>query len=106
MNTQFDLHTLAEAGVPGFDVSSRYGIHARAELPREMGMKLNSAVNAALQTPGFRERITTGGWTLAGGTPEQFTAHTQAELQRWARVVESTDLRVDSASFSPRVREN
>ena len=106
MNTQFDLHTLAEAGVPGFDVSSWCGIYAPAGLPREMAMKLNSAFNSALALPGIRDRMTTGGWTLAGGTPEQFATHTQAELQRWERVIKSASVRVDSVSNCPRVLGN
>jgi len=90
-----ELPTLAEAGVPGFDVSSWYGIYAPAGLPREIVMKLNNAFNAALQTAEIRERMTSSGWTLVGGTPEQFAAHTQAEVQRWARVVKSANVRVD-----------
>jgi tripartite-type tricarboxylate transporter receptor subunit TctC len=90
-----ELPTLAEAGVPGFDVSSWYGIYAPAGLPHELVMKLNNAFNAALQTPEIRERMTSSGWTLVGGTQEQFAAHTQAEVQRWARVVKSANVRVD-----------
>ena len=106
MNTQSDLPTLAEAGVPGFGVSFWYGIYAPTGLPQEMVVKLNSAFNAALADPGIRDRMTTGGGTLAGETPEQFAAHTQAELQRWARVVNSASVRVDSVSICPRVRGN
>jgi tripartite-type tricarboxylate transporter receptor subunit TctC len=90
-----DLPTLAEAGVPGFDVSSWYGIYAPAGLPQDMVAKLNAAFNEALRTPEIRERLTTQGWTVVGGTPEQFAAHTQAELERWARVVKSANVRID-----------
>jgi len=90
-----ELPTLAEAGVPGFDVSSWYGIYAPAGLPQEMVAKLNAAFNEALRAPEIRERLTTQGWTVTGGTPEQFAAHTQAELERWARVVKSANVRID-----------
>jgi len=90
-----DLPTLAEAGVPGFDVSSWYGIYAPAGLPPDMVAKLNAAFNEALRTPEIRERLTTQGWTVVGGTPEQFAAHTQAEFERWARVVKSANVRID-----------
>jgi tripartite-type tricarboxylate transporter receptor subunit TctC len=90
-----DLPTLAEAGLTGFDVSSWYGIYAPVGLPRDMVMKLNGAFNEALQTAEIRNRLSGGGWTLVGGTPEQFAAHTKAEFERWARVVKSANVRVD-----------
>jgi len=90
-----ELPTLAEAGVPGFDVSSWYGIYAPAGLPRDILMKLNKAFNEALETPEIRNRLTDQGWTVVGGTPEQFAAHTQAEFERWARVVKAANVRVE-----------
>jgi tripartite-type tricarboxylate transporter receptor subunit TctC len=90
-----ELPTLAEAGVPGFDVSSWYGIYAPAGLPRDIRMKLNKAFNEALETPEIRNQLSGQGWTVVGGTPEQFAAHTQAELERWARVVKAANVRVE-----------
>ena len=90
-----ELPTLAEAGVPGFDVSSWYGIYAPAGLPRDMVMKLNAAFNEALRTPSIRDQLVAQGWTPIGGTPERFGAFTQQELERWARVVKSANVRVE-----------
>lgn len=90
-----DLPTLAEAGVPGFDVSSWYGIYAPAGLPREMVMKLNAAFNEAIRTPEIRDQLTQQGWNVTGGTPEQFANFTQSELDRWAKVVKAAGVRIE-----------
>ena len=71
-----------------------------------MVMKLNNAFNAALQPPGIRDRMTTGGWTPVGGTAERFAAHIRTKVERRARVVESANVRVDSVSICPQVRGN
>lgn len=90
-----ELPTLADAGVPGFDVSSWYGIYAPAGLPQDVLAKLNAAFNDALRTPEIRDRLTTQGWTVTGGSPETFAAHTRAEVERWARVVKAANVRID-----------
>ena len=90
-----DMPTLGEAGVKGFDVSSWYGIYAPAGLPREQVLKLNAAFNEALRTPEIRDQLTSQGWTVTGGTPEQFAAFAQAELERWAKVVKAANVRVE-----------
>jgi tripartite-type tricarboxylate transporter receptor subunit TctC len=90
-----DLPTLAELGYKGFDVSSWYGIYAPAGLPRELVAKLNAAFNEALKAPDVREQLSAQGWQVTGGTPEQFAAFTQAELDRWAKVVKAANVRIE-----------
>jgi len=90
-----ELPTLGEAGVPGFDVSSWYGIYAPASLPQEITAKLNVAFNDALRTPEIRDRLASQGWTVVGGPADQLAAQTRNELERWARVVKSANVRID-----------
>lgn len=90
-----DMPTLGEQGIKGFDVSSWYGIYAPAGLPRELVGKLNAAFNEALRTPEIRDQLSSQGWTVTGGTPEQFANFTQAELDRWARVVKAANVRIE-----------
>jgi tripartite-type tricarboxylate transporter receptor subunit TctC len=90
-----DLPTLGEAGVPGFDVSSWYGIYAPAGLPRELLARINAAFNEALRVPEIRDQLTTQGWTVTGGTPEQFAAFGLAEFERWAKVVKAAGVRIE-----------
>jgi hypothetical protein len=90
-----DMPTLAEAGVKGFDVSSWYGIYAPAGLPRELVLRLNAAFNEALRTPEIRDQLSAQGWSVTGGTPEQFGAFARAEQERWATVVKTANVRVE-----------
>ena len=90
-----ELPTLGEAGIKGFDVSSWYGIYAPAGLPAELVQKLNAAFNEALRAPEIREQLTAQGWTVTGGTPEQFAAFAKGELDRWAAVVKAANVRVE-----------
>ena len=87
--------TLAEAGVPGFDVSSWYAIYGPAGLPPQVTATLNGAFNEALRLPEIRDQLTAQGWTVATGTPEQLGAYTQEEIRRWGKVTKSANIRVE-----------
>ena len=90
-----DLPTLSEAGVKGFDVNSWYGIYAPAGLPRELVQRLNTAFNEALRTAEIRDQLSAQGWSVTGGTPEQFAAFARAEQERWATVVKAANVRIE-----------
>jgi tripartite-type tricarboxylate transporter receptor subunit TctC len=90
-----DLPTMAEAGVPGFDVESWYAIMGPANLPRERVMALNQALNQGMTRPAMRERLLEMGARPAVGTPEALAAHIDAEMKRWAPIVRATGLTID-----------
>jgi tripartite-type tricarboxylate transporter receptor subunit TctC len=90
-----DAPTLAEAGVPGFDVSSWYAIYGPAGLPRDITATLNNAFNEALRMPDIRDQLTAQGWTVATGTPEQLGAYTLDEIRRWGKVTKAANIKVE-----------
>jgi len=90
-----DLPTVAESGVPGFDVTSWNGILAPAGTPREIIGRLNAELNKILATPAMRDRMIGLGYEPVGGPPEKFGELIRAELAKWAPVVKAANIRVD-----------
>lgn len=87
-----DVPTFAESGVPGYDVSSWYGICAPAAVPKPILAKLNADLVKILNSPELRQRLEDQGIDVTPSTPEQFAAHIKAETIRWAKVVRDTGL--------------
>jgi tripartite-type tricarboxylate transporter receptor subunit TctC len=90
-----EVPTLAESGLPGFDVSPWYGIVAPAGTPREVIVKLNAEIVKILDTPETRAQLAGQGTELAAGTPEDFDAHIRREITRWDKVIKAAGIRAD-----------
>jgi len=82
-----DVPSVAEQGVPGFDVSSWYGICTQAGVPKPIFDKLRADLLKALNSPETRKRLGDQGVDVKTSTPEEFVAHVRAETVRWAKVV-------------------
>ncbi|TMH54387.1 MAG: tripartite tricarboxylate transporter substrate binding protein [Betaproteobacteria bacterium] len=87
--------SVAESGVPGFDVPSATGILAPAGTPREVVAKINSAINRALATGEVRQRLNAQGFEPAPETPEEFAAFLASEVRKYARVIQEAGVRID-----------
>lgn len=85
-----DLPTLAESGLPGFDVSTWHGLVAPAGTPREVVATLNAAVRKALAAPEVRAKFKADGIDPVATTPEEFGALIKSELERWREVVKAS----------------
>ena len=83
-----DLPTIAESGLPGYDVETWYGLYLPAGTPKPIVDKLNRDVNAVLQQPDARAMFQKAGYEVENTTPEQFAAFTQAEIEKWRKVVQ------------------
>lgn len=90
-----DVPTVAESGVPGFDVSAWNGILAPAGTPAPVIAKLRAEIVAALQLPEIKERIAGLGFEPIGSTPEAFAAFIKSEVTQWAKVARESGARVD-----------
>ncbi|HEV7392137.1 MAG TPA: tripartite tricarboxylate transporter substrate binding protein [Burkholderiales bacterium] len=90
-----DLPTIAEAGVPGFDVSAWAGVIVPAGVSKTIITRLNAEVNKALAAPAVRDKLPELGLIVVGGTPDEFQAHIRKETARWADVVKRAGVKVD-----------
>jgi tripartite-type tricarboxylate transporter receptor subunit TctC len=90
-----DVATIAESGVPGFDVSSWFGVFLPAGTPRPIVMKMNGEIQRILANPEVRQRLIDQGADPASNTPEEFAAYVKSEMARWGQVVRSTGAKAD-----------
>ncbi len=85
-----EVPTLAESGLPGFDVQSWFGLAAPAGTPAPVIARLNAELNKALAAPDVRKRLQDLAATPAPGTPEQMRDFASAEVKRWQAVVKAS----------------
>ena len=90
-----DLPTVAESGLPGFDVSAWNGILAPRGLPRPLVMQLNREFNRIVDNPEVREKALAQGTELESQTPEQFGAFLVAQTAKWTKVAKAAGMRAD-----------
>src|ERR1044071_2057427 len=88
-----DLPTVAEAGYPGFEVTSWYAIFGPAGIPAEVTGKLSSAIHQAVTATDLRERLKGLGTTPIGSTPEELAAYQHSDIERWTKVVRTANIR-------------
>ena len=91
-----DLPTLAEAGVPGFDLTTWFGIFLPGNAPRDIVLRLNTEINKALSAPDMKDRLEKmGAEPPANNTPERFAAFIKVEFDKYARVIKASGAKVE-----------
>ncbi len=94
-STYPDIPTIAESGVPGFEVVAWGGLIAPANMSRELVTRLNAEVRAALAHPAVKERFKALGAETDPSTPEEFRELARRETEKWARVIKFSGAKVD-----------
>jgi len=87
------LPTVAESGVPGYEVTAWYGVSAPAKTPRAIVDRLHAEIVRAVNSPDLRERLTTQGADPIHLTPEQYTVFIQNEIAKWAKVIKAAGIK-------------
>jgi tripartite-type tricarboxylate transporter receptor subunit TctC len=89
------LPTIAEAGLPGYEVDSWYGALLPAATPRARVEKLATEINRALATADLREKILAQGLEPRGGSPAEFAAVIRTDIAKWTKVVQDAGIKAD-----------
>lgn len=90
-----DLPTVAETLAPGFESLAWQGIVAPAGTPEPVLLRINQAVNNALNSPDVREKLDQQGTIVLGGSVEDYRRYIASEYERWGKVVKATGARID-----------
>jgi len=88
-----DVPTLAEAGLPGCEVETWFGVVAPAGTPRAIVTRLNAEAQRALAQADVQKRLAALGMTAGGGSAEEFDATIRAEIAKWTKVIREADIK-------------
>jgi tripartite-type tricarboxylate transporter receptor subunit TctC len=90
-----EMPTIAESGVPGFDVSSWYALFLPIKTPREIVRKASADTVAAVHDPATKEKLEKLGVVVVGSTPEALATHLKSEMDKWAPVIKEAGIKGD-----------
>jgi len=90
-----DIPSISEAALPGYEMSTWYGLVGPANLPPEIVQKLNAALQHVLQQPKFRERLLSQGADPAPGSAEDFGRFLVSEIDRWRSLIRAAGIALD-----------
>lgn len=90
-----DVPTLAEAGVPGYEVSPWFAVFMPASTPKAIVSKLNKALLDAMKDPEVTKRFDTIGAEPVGSTPDELAKHLALESERWTKLITERGIKLD-----------
>lgn len=88
-----DLPTIAEAGVPGYQTTTWYGLLAPANTPAVIVNRLSEEMKKAIESPEVRNRILVDGAEARGSTPKQFQTHLASEIKRASEIIKRAGIK-------------
>lgn len=89
-----DIPTIAEQGLPGFEVNSWYGVFVPAATPKTVVTRLNKELLRVLALPDVKDRLSRDGVEPGGSTPEQLNAIVLAEKKLWSKVIKDAGIKI------------
>ncbi|MGZ9013557.1 MAG: Bug family tripartite tricarboxylate transporter substrate binding protein [Burkholderiales bacterium] len=90
-----EVPTIAESGLPGYEVTNWYGVMAPAGVPKDVLTKIHADVARALKQPDVQQRFAAEGGDATPNTPEQFAAFIKNEIEKWSKAVRESGAKVD-----------
>jgi len=90
------LPTIAEAGLPGYDVSPWFGLVGPAGMPRDIVARVHGIVAAGLKSADVLQRMNTLGYDPVGDTPEHFAGTIKADIAKYAKIVQTAGIKIEN----------
>jgi tripartite-type tricarboxylate transporter receptor subunit TctC len=90
-----NVPSIAEAGLPGYELIEYQGIVAPGPTPRPVIDRLHQEIVRSLNSPDLRERFTTSGAYVVASTPEELGDHIRKQIATWAKVIKAAGIRLD-----------
>jgi tripartite-type tricarboxylate transporter receptor subunit TctC len=90
-----EFPTVAESGLPGYEVVTWFGILSTAGTPNEIVNRLNGEIVKSLEVPAVKEQIVKLGLEIVGNTPEQYAVFLREENLKWGKMVKALNLRAE-----------
>jgi tripartite-type tricarboxylate transporter receptor subunit TctC len=89
-----DLPTVAESGVPGYEVTTWFGLLAPARVPADIVARLHAEARKVISSPEFARRLETEGVDAVANTPQEFAAELAREYEKWRELVKKAGIRL------------
>ena len=90
-----DVPTIAEAGVPGYDVTAWQALFVPAKTPPEIVHKISADTNTALADPAIKDKLEKTGYLAEGSSPEELEKLLKSEISKWSTVIKSVGIKID-----------
>jgi tripartite-type tricarboxylate transporter receptor subunit TctC len=90
-----DVPTIAEAGVPGYDVTAWQALFVPAKTPPEIVRKISADTTTALAEPAIKDKLATNGYVAEGSSPKELEKLLKSEIARWSAVIKSVGIKID-----------
>jgi tripartite-type tricarboxylate transporter receptor subunit TctC len=90
-----EVPTIAEAGVPGYDVTAWQALFIPAKTPPEIVRKISADTNTALTDPAIQDKLTKSGYVAGGSSPEELGRLLKTEIVKWSAVIKSVGIKIE-----------
>ena len=86
---------MAEAGVPGYEVSSWHGLFVPARTPPEIVRKISADTIAALADPVVKSKLEQAGYMVVGSSPDELQTLLKSEIDKWSVVIKTVGIKIN-----------
>lgn len=90
-----DVPTIAEAGVPGYDVTAWQALFVPARTPPAIVRKISADTNTALTDPAVKDKLAKAGYAAEGSSPEELEKVLKSEIVKWSAVIRAVGIKID-----------